>query len=191
MPAADLTSIKPHLLRAWLGWCAANQLTPLLLVHPLPYMGLPATVLAAAASHPVGQPLVFSLAPKSASQVGFTAHSIYFTTLFPGQRQPSTVEIPVNGWRGLRVAETGWRADLSFPEQLQGARRVDSLPWPKGTGGVSSPTTIPAQPSDLHDAPSAPGASPPAAFTPETSDTPVRPSLVWTNPADAPGQRIG
>lgn len=165
----DLTSVKPHLLRAWLGWCAANQLTPLLVAQALPYVGLPATVLAAASQRP-GQPLVFSLANQAAAKVGFTSHSVYFTTLFPGQRQASTVEIPTTGWKALRVAEINARVDLSFAEHLTGARRPDSLPWPGGTGGLILPATSVA-------APDAPQAT-------LDAEEPRKPSLVWDNPAN-------
>ena len=165
----DLTSVKPHLLRAWLGWCAANQLTPLLVAQALPYVGLPATVLAAASQRP-GQPLVFSLANQAAAKVGFTSHSVYFTTLFPGQRQASTVEIPTTGWKALRVAEINARVDLSFSEQLAGARRPDSLPWPAGTGGLVLPAPAPSIPDTLQ----AQG----------EAEEPRKPSLVWDNPAN-------
>jgi len=171
----NLTSIKPHLLRGWLGWCAANKLTPLLVVEALPYVGLPATVLAAASQKP-GHPLVFSLSNQVAAKVGFTSQSIHFTTLFPGHRQISTVEIPTTGWRALRVAETNWRVDLSFDERLDGTRRPDAMPWPTGTGGLVLPmnetTTTKHEREDNTSARQ-------EEIHPEE---PRKPSLVWKNP---------
>lgn len=174
MNPSDLTSVKPHLLRAWLGWCTANQLTPLLVVQALPYVGLPATVLAAASQRP-GQPLVFSLSSQVAAKIGFTSQSIYFTTLFPGQRQVSTVEIPTAGWRALRVAETNWRFDLSFAEHLAGTRRPDAMPWPGGTGGL----ILPAPPAEAPHSPQSMA---------QSEDVPRKPSLVWDNPATKMGR---
>lgn len=166
MTSADLTSVKPHLLRAWLGWCAANRLTPLLVVQPLPYVGLPATVLANAASQQPAQALVFNLHHQSAANLGFTGKSIFFTTLFPGQRQPSTVEIPCQNWRGLRISELGQRLDLSFPEHLGGEKRPDSQAWPQGVGGIIQPRRPSTQSPDENGGEETHG---------------VKPSLVWSN----------
>lgn len=164
MNPSDLTSIKPHLLRAWLGWCSANRLTPLLVVQPLPYVGLPATVLANATNRQPPQPLVFNLNSQSAVNLGFTAQAIFFTTLFPGQRSPSTVEIPCANWQSLRIPEIGQKVDLGFIERLPGSKRPDAMPWPEGSGGVIIP------------------ANPDAKIKPQGlgQDLP-KPSLVWSN----------
>lgn len=162
MNSPDLTSIKPHLLRAWLGWCAANRLTPQLAVQALPYVGLPATVLAHSASRQPGQPLVFNLNSQSAVNLGFTAQAIFFTTLFPGQRAPSTVEIPCENWQSLRIPEIGQKVDLGFVEALSGTKRPDAFPWPHGTGGVILPQA------------QTPNVNKPEGEIP-------KPSLVWSN----------
>lgn len=174
MIPADLTSMKPHLLRAWLGWCAANRLTPLLVTQPLPYVGLPATVLAHAANQQPAQPLVFNLHHQSAANLGFTGKSIFFTTLFPGQRQASTVEIPCQNWRSLRIPELGQRIDLSFPEQLVGEKRADSQAWPQGVGGIIQARKAP--PPTQHNTKEGQ-----AEENQSQSQPAGKPSLVWIN----------
>ena len=160
MSAPDLTSIKPHMLRAWLGWCAANKLTPLLSAEPLPYIGLPATVLAQSAAQHPGQPLVFNLSQHTAANLGFTGQAILFTTLFPGQRQASSVEIPAIHWKVLRIPELGQRINLAFPEQLLASKRTDANPWPMGSGGIIMPHP---------------------QGTDKTVEEPTKPSLVWSS----------
>lgn len=110
MIPADLTSIKPHLLRAWLGWCVANRLTPLLVTQPMPYVGLPATVLANAANQKPAQPLVFNLHHQSAANLGFTGKSIFFTTCFLGKGRPVPWKFPAK--TGAACVYQSWDREL-------------------------------------------------------------------------------
>ena len=134
-------SLKPYLLDGFLGWCAANRLTPVLIVVPDENRVVPDHV-----KDSVGD-LAFNVSSKAVVEKTITTEGIEFVTYFKNKSNPERVFLPISCWKGVRIKETMQQMDLSFPETLE----HQFIRWPEGISLAPPQQTVPMapQPKDV------------------------------------------